>query len=164
MSSLGTKSVINIIEALIEKKTDPCELEKLVCGSTANKKSGKLLESLTGNMKEHHRQQLEWKKEEYDLFEKQIEQCIKQMERICSEHFCKEMELLKSIPGVGDTSAMIIIAETGGDMNVFENSGKMRDCAREMTNLPENTKALQPPKATNTCVRFRYRCRGLFQE
>jgi transposase len=76
-------------------------------------------------MKEHHRQQLEWKKEEYDLFEKQIVQCIKQMERICTEHFSKEMELLKSIPGADDTSAMIIIAETGGDMNVFEDSGKI---------------------------------------
>ncbi|MDR1339005.1 MAG: hypothetical protein LBK58_02990 [Prevotellaceae bacterium] len=92
MSSPGTKSVMNIIQALIDKKTGPCELEKPVYGSTANKKSGKLLESLTGNMKEHHRQQLEWKKEE----------CIKQMERICTEHFSKEMELLKSIPGAGD--------------------------------------------------------------
>ncbi|MDR1339498.1 MAG: IS110 family transposase [Prevotellaceae bacterium] len=47
------------------------------------------------------------------------------MERICTEHFSKEMELLKSIPGADDTSAMIIIAETGGDMNVFEDSGKI---------------------------------------
>jgi hypothetical protein len=61
MSNLGTKSVMNIIEALINKKTDPIELEKLVYGSRGNKKSGKLREALTGNMKEHHRQQLEWR-------------------------------------------------------------------------------------------------------
>ena len=56
------------------------------------------------------------------------------MLKICKEHFSKEMELLKTIPGVSDTSAMIIIAETGGDtctvyevrgMSVFENSGKI---------------------------------------
>jgi transposase len=125
MSNPGTKSVMNIIQALIDKKTDPCELEKLVYGSTANKKSGKLREALTGNMKEHHRKQLEWKKQEYDLFEKQIVQCIEEMKKICPEHFSKEMELLKSIPGAGDTSAMIIIAETGGDMSAFEDSGKI---------------------------------------
>jgi transposase len=125
MSSPGTKSVMNIIEALIDKKTDPCELEKPVYGSTANKKSGKLREALTGNMKEHHRQQLKWKKQEYDLLQKQTEECLQQMLRICAEHYGEEMKLLKSIPGVSDTSAMLIIAETGGDMTVFENSGKI---------------------------------------
>ena len=50
-----------------------------------------------------------------DLFEKHTEQCLAQMLKICKEHFSKEMELLKTIPGVSDTSAMIIMAETGGD-------------------------------------------------
>jgi len=143
MSNLGAKSVMNIVTALIKGETRPEELCKLVYGNTANKKSGKLREALTGNLKEHYRQQLEWEKEEYlycvrstryDLFEKHTEQCLAQMLKICKEHFAKEMELLKSIPGVSDTSAMIIIAETGGDtctvyevrgMKVFENSGKI---------------------------------------
>ena len=99
-----------------------------------SKQSGKLLEALTGNLKEHYRQQLEWEKEEYDLFEKHTEQCLTQMRRICNEHYKKEVELIKTIPGVSDVSAMIIIAETGGDtctvyevrgMSVFENSGKI---------------------------------------
>jgi transposase len=125
MSNLGTKSVMEVIKALIEKKTDPKYLESLVYGNTANKKSGKLHEALTGNLKEHHRQQLEWEKEEYDLFEKQTEKCIAQMQRICKEHYSKEISLIKSVHGVSDVSAMIIIAETGGDMSVFENSGKI---------------------------------------
>ncbi|MDR1098467.1 MAG: hypothetical protein LBL57_10080 [Tannerella sp.] len=70
MSSLGTKIVMNIVEALIQGETDPMKPEKPVYGNIANKKSGKLREALTGNMKEHHRQQLEWEKEEYGLFEK----------------------------------------------------------------------------------------------
>jgi transposase len=125
MSSLGTKSVMNIIKALIKGERNPDELCKLVYGSTAHKESGKLREALTGNMKEHHRQQLEWEKEEYDLFEKQTEQCLTQMRRICREHYSKETELIQTIPGVSEISSMIIIAETGGDMSVFENSGKI---------------------------------------
>jgi len=109
MSNLGTKSVMNIVSALIKGESRPEELCKLVYGNTANKKSGKLREALTGNLKEHYRQQLEWEKQEYDLFEMQTGQCLAQMLKICKEHFAKEMELLKSIPGVSDTSAMIII-------------------------------------------------------
>jgi len=125
MSNLATKSVMNIVTALIKGENRPDELCKLVYGNTENKKSGKLVEALTGNLKEHYRQQLAWEKEEYDLFEKQTEQCLVQMRRICNEHYKKEVELIKTIPGVSDISAMIIIAETGGDMSVFENSGKI---------------------------------------
>ena len=82
-------------------------------------------EALTGNLKEHYRQQLEWEREEYDLFDKHTEACLTQMRKICLEHYAKEIELIKSIPGVSDISAMMIIAETGGDMSVFENSGKI---------------------------------------
>ena len=116
---------MQIIQALIKGETRPEILKKLVYGSTANKKSGKLREALTGNLKAHYRQQLEWEKQEYDLFEIQTQQCLKQMRSICQEHYSKEMELLKSIPGISEISAMIIIAETGGDMRVFENSGKI---------------------------------------
>jgi hypothetical protein len=49
MSNLGTKSVMNIITALIKGKSNPDELSRLVYGNTANKMSGKLREALTGN-------------------------------------------------------------------------------------------------------------------
>jgi hypothetical protein len=53
--NLETKSVMNIVEAIIDKKTDPDELVQLVYGNTANKKSRKLREALSGNTKEHFR-------------------------------------------------------------------------------------------------------------
>jgi hypothetical protein len=53
MSNFGTKSIILVIRALIMKETNPEILEKLVYGNTKNKKSGKLREALTGNLKEH---------------------------------------------------------------------------------------------------------------
>jgi len=79
---------------------------------------------LTGNMKEHHRIKLMIQKEQYDLFEKQIKFYLKKMDEFCTAHFEEDVCNLKSIPGVSAISAMIIIAETGGDMSVFENSGK----------------------------------------
>jgi transposase len=125
VSCLGNKSVMNVIEALVEGKTNPDELVKLVYGNTANKKNGKLREALTGNIKEHHLQSLKWAKQEYDLYQKQIKECMVCMEKICKEHYSKEMGLLQTIPGIGKISAMCIIAETGADMSVFENSGKI---------------------------------------
>jgi transposase len=153
MSNLGTKSVMLIIRALIMKETNPEVLEKLVYGNTANKKSGKLREALTGNLKEHYRQQLEWEREEYDLFEKHTEACLTQMRKICKEHYGKEIELIKSIPGVSDVSAMIIISETGGDMSVFENSGKITGWAGLR---PRNDESAGKYKSTATTKGNKY--------
>ena len=96
-----------------------------VYGNTKNKQSGKLREALTGNLKEHHRQSLKWAKEMYDLYQKQIQECLFYMEKICKEHYSREMDLLQSMPGISKISAICIIAETGADMSVFENSGKI---------------------------------------
>jgi len=125
VSKLTNKSVIRVIEALIRGETDPDRLVKLVYGNTKNKQSGKLREALTGNLKEHHQQSLKWSKELYDLYEKQIQECLFYVEKICQEHYSKEMELLQSVPGISKISAMCIIAETGADMSAFENSGKI---------------------------------------
>jgi transposase len=125
LSNLGNKSFMKVVCALLEGINDPAELEKLVYGNTLNKRSGKLRESLTGRMQEHLRIQLEWEKEAYDLYEKQTQDCLTQMEKICLEHYSQEMSLLTTIPGVSEISAMIIIAETGADMSIFESSGKL---------------------------------------
>ena len=66
------------------------------------------------------------------------------MERICEEHYKDEMVLLQSLPGVSKITAICLIAETGADMSVFENSGKLtdgRDCVQEMMKVPENLKS-----------------------
>jgi transposase len=104
-------------------------------------------------MKEHFRQQLEWEKEEFDLFEKQTQQCLAQMQRICEEHYAEAMELLKSIPGVSQVSAMIMIAETGGDMSAFENSGKITGWAGLR---PRNNESAGKYKSTATTKGNKY--------
>jgi transposase len=125
VSTLDCKSVIRVIEALISGETNPDNLVSLVYANKLNKSSGRLREALTGNLKEHHRQLLQWSKEQYDLYEKQIQECLIIMDKICKEHYSKEMMLLQSMPGISKISAMCIIAEIGADMSVFENSGKI---------------------------------------
>jgi transposase len=125
LSRITTKSYMLIVEALIKGYCDPDYLTGLVYGNTKNKRSGKLKEALTGNVKEHHRQQLAWAKDEYDMYQKQITDCLQAMKRICDAHFSLAVKLLQTLPGVSQLAAMIIIAETGGDMSVFENSGKI---------------------------------------
>jgi transposase len=114
-----------IVDALIAGWTDPCYLVSLVYGNRKNKQSGKLKEALTGNVKKHHLQELSWAKQEYDMYQVQISECLFEMTRICDEHFSLMIKLLKTIPGVSQISAMTIIAETGGDMSVFESSDKI---------------------------------------
>jgi len=104
VSKLTTKSVIRVIEALIRGETNPENLVKLVYGNTKNKQSGKLREALRGNVKEHHRQSLKWAKEQYDLYAQQIQECLLYMDKICKEHYSKEMELLQSMPGINLSS------------------------------------------------------------
>ena len=74
VSNLTGKSIMKVIEALIAGVSNADDLVKLVYANTANKKSGKLREALTGNIKEHHRQSLQWAKEMYDLYQKQIQE------------------------------------------------------------------------------------------
>jgi len=124
ISNMNSKSALQIVKALIEGETSPDKLVGLVYGNRKNKESGKLKECLTGNMKEHHRIKLTMQKEQYDLFERQIEFYLNKMQTFCAEHFSEDTANLSSIPGVSVVSAITIIAETGGDMNAFENSGK----------------------------------------
>jgi transposase len=63
------------------------------------------------------------------------------------------MELIQSIPGVSHISAMIIIAETGGDMTVFENSGKITGWAGLR---PRNDESAGKYKSTATTKGNKY--------
>ncbi|GHU60431.1 hypothetical protein FACS1894121_0410 [Bacteroidia bacterium] len=124
ISNIDSKSFMQVVNALIGGTTDPATLVKLVYGNCKNKESGKLKECLTGNMKAHHRLKLTTCKQQFDLIEQQVALYFSQMQTFCNEHFSEEITHLTTIPGVSQTSAMIIVAETWGDMSAFENSGK----------------------------------------
>ena len=125
LSTISSRSFLCIVEALIAGQNNPDYLVSLVYGNRRNKQSGKLKEALTGNIKPHHRQELSWVKQEYDMYQVQITECLTEMRRICDEHFSIMTKLLQTIPGISQIAAMTIIAETGGDMSAFESSDKL---------------------------------------
>lgn len=57
---------------------------------------------------------LKLSREEIQMYERQIEECYQEMSIICNTYFKKEMELMQSIPGIKEDSAMRIIAEIIG--------------------------------------------------
>jgi transposase len=124
ISNIDSKSFMQTVEALTGGETAPDTPVRPVYGNRKNRESGKLKECLTGNMKAHHRLKLTTCKQQFDLFESQIELYLNEMQKLCDGHFSKEISNLTTLPGVSQISAMIIVAETGGDMSAFENSGK----------------------------------------
>ncbi len=125
LKKMNSKSVQKVILAILAGERSPDRLASLVYANRSNKASGKLRQALTGNIKAHHVLTLQIEKQEYDLHTQHLLECHVAMESLCKEHFAQELELLKTVPGVSTISAISIIAETGGDMGVFENSGKL---------------------------------------
>jgi transposase len=125
VSNISGKSVMKVIRQIVDGETDPDTLLEAIHGRIVNKhKREKIRESLTGFITGHHRFILEQLLEEYDMLLRQSQRCLSCMEDLCRKHYKKQMELLLTIPGICQISAMIVLAESGADMKAFENSGK----------------------------------------
>ncbi len=125
VSDTSTKSVRRIIRSLIAGETSGEALLAHVHGRTL-KRHGRerVVAALSGFVCEHHRFALEQLMEELELYERQAEACLEHMRHICRERYSRELELLMSITGICEVSALIIVAETGADMAAFESSGR----------------------------------------
>jgi len=125
VSNISGKSVMKVIQQIVQGETDPDVLVEAIHGRIVNKhKKEKIKESLQGFITEQHRFTLELMLQEYEMLVIQSNKCLLKMEELCNTHYKKEMKLLLTIPGIGHTAAMILLAETGADMKAFENSGK----------------------------------------
>ena len=125
VSNISGKSVLNVIEQIVQGETTPDVLVGSIHGRIVNKHTKQnIKESLTGFITDHHKFILELALQEYELLISQSNKCVLKMEELCNEHYKQEMKLLITIPGISHISAMIVLAETGADMKAFENSGK----------------------------------------
>jgi transposase len=154
VSNISGKSVMKVIKHIIGGETDPEVLVNCIHGRIVNKhKRDTIVESLRGFMTSQHKFMLELSLEEYELLEKQCENCLNKMNELCNQHYHKELGLLMTIPGISQISAMIVIAETGADMKAFENSGKFAG----WTGLrPRNDESAGKYKSTATTKGNRY--------
>jgi transposase len=154
VSNISGKSVMKIMRAVIDGESDPDVLVGYVHGRIVNKHKRKtIMESLRGHVTAQHRFQLELSLEEYELLCRQSDRCLEEMEKLCYQHYSKELALLQTIPGISLLAAMIVIAETGADMIAFENSGKFAG----WTGLrPRNDESAGKFKSTATTKGNRY--------
>lgn len=87
-----------------------------------------LVEALTGNFGEHHAFLCRLHLERIDQLKAAIADLSARIEEEMLP-FARRLELLETIPGVGRTTAEIIVAETGADMARFRTAGHLASWA-----------------------------------
>ena len=119
-----------ILKALCEGHAEPAALADLARGTLRNKRAD-LEQALTGRVADHHRFLLGVHLEMITSLERKIEELSERIERIIREQqsggadprpFAAAVALLKTMPGVADRAAQLIIGEIGTDMSRFPTS------------------------------------------
>jgi transposase len=106
-----------MMEAILSGSTEPEVLADLAKGRLRNKLS-LLKKALQGRFRPHHRFLLGQILSHLDFLDEAIEEMSKEVEKRLGP-FLQEIELLKTIPGVKQRMAEVILAEIGLDMSHF---------------------------------------------
>src|SRR5215203_934261 len=116
-SSLKTVSARAMLTAMINGETDPLVLADLAKGRM-RRKIPDLAQALTGHFDANHARLVRSMLRRLDL----VDQAMAELDAVIVEAcqpWAHQIELLQTIPGVGEKVAQVIIAETGGDMSRF---------------------------------------------
>ena len=148
-TKIGSKSVMNVVKAIIDGETRAEELVKLVHGRITNKHKSKIIESLIGIVSNSDRFVLKQNYEEWELLNKQQLECQIAMQAICKQYYEKELELLCTIPGIQLLSAMTLISELGIDMKTFPTAAMLVGWAGLRPRNDESAKKVKSRKITN---------------
>jgi transposase len=127
VASILGQSGRSILEALIQGENDPEKLAALALGRLKAKRP-QLAEALRGRVTEHHRFMLRMHLDMVKSIEGQIEQLDARIGGAL-EPFRESVERLKTIPGISDLVAQVIIAEIGTDMGRFATASHLRSWA-----------------------------------
>jgi transposase len=160
VSHINSVSVRKVVEKIINREDSAEELACCIHSRITNSKGDLVRLSLEGHIEEHHRITLSLAYDQFKLYMQQSLKLEELMEQVCEAHYSQELALLMSIPGIAKQAAMQIIAETGGDMKAFENSGKLTG----WTGLrPRNDESAGKYKSTATTHGNKYLRRILVQ-
>jgi transposase len=121
------KSGRAMLDALVSGTTDPEVLAELARGKL-RKKLPALREALEGRFEALHALLIGAILAHLDFLDEQIEQLSDAIEEQIGP-FAPAVELLCTIPGVGQRTAEVIIAEIGTDMTVFPTAGHLASWA-----------------------------------
>jgi transposase len=112
-----------ILRALISGKTDPAALAGAANGRL-QASDAVLREALRGRVRAPHRFLLKLHLDQFEALEKAIAQVDMEVGALL-EPFRAKAERLKTMPGVSDVVAQVIIAEIGIDMSRFPTAGHL---------------------------------------
>jgi len=126
-----------ILSQICEGREDAAALASLAKG-VLKKKESELTRALTGRVRDHHRYMLKLHLEIVTDLEKRIEDLSKRIEQRMKEEqekegsqfpFVEAVRLLKTVPGISDRTAQIVLGEIGLDMGRFPSAGHLSSWA-----------------------------------
>lgn len=116
-----------MLAALIEGERDVHVLAEMA-KARMRPKTPQLVQALTGNFGEHHAFLCRLHLDRIDQLSAAILELSTRIEAQMHP-FARQLERLATIPGVGQATAEVIIAETGGDMSRFRTAGHLASWA-----------------------------------
>ncbi|MCE7483772.1 IS110 family transposase [Microbacterium profundi] len=127
VSGLTGASSRAMLDALVSGERDPQMLAGLAKGTLRNK-IPQLIDALQGRFTEHHARMVGEYLTQIDTATAMIDRLTEWIEEAIAP-FRSVRDALITIPGVSVSVADVIIAETGGDMGVFETPGRLASWA-----------------------------------
>jgi transposase len=116
-----------MLDALIKGETNPESLAELAKGKM-RAKLPELRKALRGNVTTNHRFVLRLHLQQVDALQAAVVELDAEVGRVL-EPFHDAAELLKTMPGISDTTARVIVAEIGIDMSRFPSAAQLRSWA-----------------------------------
>lgn len=108
-----------LLQKIVDNEVITMEFLETQMKGALKHKSTKLLQSLNGRLRKHHREMIRFSWEHLAYLEKQITEVEKDLYARLNEKR-ESIELLCSIPGINEQAASIIISEIGTDMTQFK--------------------------------------------
>lgn len=122
-SSLTTLSARVMLQAMIEGERDPLVLAEMAKGRMRSKIPD-LAQALDGHFDAHHARMAKTILGRLDMVEASLAELDEVISAKCAP-WAHQIELLMTIPGVGEKVAQVIVAETGADMSRFPSAGHL---------------------------------------
>lgn len=124
-STIGSKTVIDIVRSITQGRHQPEQLLSLVHGRVRNRHGDKVKQSLQGIIEEHDIFLLKQILADHQHIEQQCDELLAQAEKLADQHYQQQIDLLQTAPGIKKLSAVIFWAEMGGNINLFQNAAHL---------------------------------------
>lgn len=165
VSCISCKGYQKVVNAIISGESNPKVLVTLIHKRTLNKHGRQVVEdSLNGFVSDTDRDILRQYRDERMQMEQHKSENKAKMQAICEAHYCEELELLQTLPGIKEESAANIIAEIGVDMKMFLTASAIVGWAGLKPRNDQSAgkiKSRKSPMGINTFVKYWWKQPGV---